>query len=258
MANGDVILRERGVHPLYRADLQTIYSSNSNVTAPPVPRGMLGFIYDAFGYRVFSFRQNVSGSAFAAGELASRGGAGTLNVVSNIDSGSTSTIVEASVWGASPKNVGAIVIVHDNNDAAGGAPEGEYSIVASHTTATLTLDAALPLSVAAAANDDVTLIGLNVVDSQDGDFNVFVCGVSMTAVGDQDFAWFQCNGLHPKVKHSAATCTAGDPVVAGAACVAAFGSDAAPLWVGFQPATHTSDVVSTNSPVVMTLLATHI
>lgn len=247
MAQGDVIWAPQGsALPLAGGDPIQTYQNGKQIAGP----GDLGWSRDAFGkLRMYQMRRNLSGSAMAAGELASK----KRLIVTNLDSGTTLTAVKAATFGTSPLYVGAHVVVHDDAGGAGAAPEGESTIVASHDAATLTFDTGLPLSAALALNDDITVLSLHVVDSADGDFAQFVAGVVMAAPGDGEWGWFQLAGVHPRVIHTAAAVAAGEPVVADAAKVGAFGTDAATLWVGYQVATHAADVVSTKSAVNMSL-----
>ena len=145
--------------------------------------------------------------------------------------------------------------MHDDTGGAGGAPEGEATVVASNTATVVTFEGDLPLSVALASGDDVTLYSPNVIDAADGDFHFTVCGVAMAAVADNGFGWFQFQGVHPRVQHkSTDAVTAGNPVVADTAAVGAHGTDVANLWVGYQMATHGSDALQIQSPVLMSLL----
>lgn len=246
MAANDTLFREAGILPAAHFDLlQADINQRTEI-------GQIAWSRDGFGrLRMFTYRKNVSGSAMAASELASR-----LREVETNQTGTAATS-STGTWVAADDHIGALFIVHDDAGGAGAAPEGEATIVASNTATVVTFESSLPLSTALAANDDVTLFSPKVIDAADGDFCFVVCGVVMaTSVADDYYGWFQFQGVHPRVLHKTTDAgTAGNPVVADAAAVAAFGTDAANLWVGYQMATHGGDALQIKSPVLMSLLA---
>ena len=247
MAANDTLFREGGLLPVAHFDL---VQTESSTQGPRTQIGQIAWMRDGFGkMRLFTYRKNVSGSAFAAGELTSR-----LREVESNQTGTTTTGATGT-WNAADDHIGALFIVHDDTGGAGGAPEGEATVVASNTATVVTFEGDLPLSVALASGDDVTLYSPNVIDAADGDFHFTVCGVAMAAVADNGFGWFQFQGVHPRVQHkSTDAVTAGNPVVADTAAVGAHGTDVANLWVGYQMATHGSDALQIQSPVLMSLL----
>ena len=247
MAANDVLFREGGLLPIGHYDVAQVETS---AQGPRTDIGQIGWMRDKFGrLRLFTYRRNVSGSAFAAGDLVSR-----LREVETNQTGTATTSVTGTL-NAADDHIDALVIVHDDAGGAGAAPEGEASVVETNTATVATFYTDLPLSVALAANDDVTFFSPAVIDAADGDFNFVVCGVSMGAAADNGYGWFQFQGVHPRVQHKTTDAvTAGNPVVADTAAVGAHGSDAANLWVGYQMATHGGDALQIKSPVIMSLL----
>jgi hypothetical protein len=250
MAANDFLFREAGILPVAHLDLIQVESSTQG---PRTELGSVAWFRDKFGYlRMATYRKNISGSAFAASDLVSRKRETETN-----QTGTATT----SLTGAFTANdyVDGIIIIHDDAGAAGGAPEGEATVVASNTATVATFHTDLPLSVALAANDDATMISLHVIDAADGDLNITVCGVAMGAAADGGFGWFQFQGFHPRVQHKTTDAvTAGNPVVADAAAVGAHGTDVANLWVGYQVTTHGGDALQIKSPVVMSLLPVYV
>jgi hypothetical protein len=257
MAALDVIFREGGIMPVAHSDLIQVYT-NANYKHANADKGEIAWMRDKFGHlRCYTFRQNVSGSAFAAGDLTSR----KLEVETNQTGTATTTVVGSFT---ADEHIGALAIVHDDAGAAGAAPEGEASIVASNSATVATLETDLPWSVALASGDDVTLISPNLIDSAANDPNFVVCGVAMGAPADDGWGWFQFQGVHPAAAHTAAAAISGSALKAGAAAVAVFGDATAVVGgtagtgigyvVGYQLAIHGSDVVTTKSPVIMSLL----
>lgn len=213
--------------------------------------GALSFQIDDYGFRVFEYCRNMSGSAVAQGELQKRIADATI---ANITSGTTTSAVTTGLTAGD--YVGRILYVDDNADSAGAAPEGESSPIVANSTTTIQVDPGRPFTVALAANDDLRVISFNHLDdAADGDLASKVKGVAVgkNGVSSKYFGWWQRYGICPDVKHSAASVTSLNPVVAGAACVAAHGSDAVDLHVGTQLGTHTSDSVSLKSPVDLLL-----
>lgn len=257
MATLDTMFREAGILPAAHFDLL-----QADAAAPVPPRtaiGQVAWSRDKFGaMRLFTYRQNVKGSAFAAGDLASR----LLEVETNITAGSTTSAT--GTWNGADDHIGALFIVHDDAGGAGAAPEGEAAIVSANTATVVTLDPNVPLSTSLAANDDVTILSPGLVNSAANDPNFRVCGIAMAAVADNGYGWFQFQGIHPAAKHAASSFISGDALKAGTAVVETFGTATAVVGgtagtgigyvIGYQIAIHTSDLVTTKSPVIMSLL----
>lgn len=224
---------------------------NADHLNPKMKVGALSFQVDDYGFRIFEYCRNMSGSAVAQGELQKR----IADVVeTNVTSGTTTSVTKSG-WTAGDF-VGRILYVDDNDDSAGAAPEGESSPIVANSATIIQVDPGRPFSVAIAASDDVRIVSWNHLDdAADSDLASKVKGVAVgkNGVSSKYYGWWQRYGICPDVIHSAATVTSLNPVVAGAHCVAAHGSDAVDLWVGTQIGTHTSDVVSLKSPVDLLL-----
>ena len=245
MAANDVLFNIAGILPVGHNDV----TLNDPALRPRTDEGQIGWQRDGFSaLRLYTYRKNVKGSAVAKGDLVSR----KLEIETN-QTGTATT----SVTGSFTANDldGAVVIVHDDAGGAGGAPEGEASVVSSNTATVATLETDLPLSVALAANDDVTFLSPKIIASADGDYHFVVCGVAMSAAADDEWGWYQFHGVHPRVQHKTTDAvTAGNPVVSDVSAVGAHGSDVANLWVGYQIATHGGDALQIKSPVMLALL----
>ena len=227
---------------------------NANDLTPSAPVGAVSMVRDAFGLKILVYGRNQSGSAQTQGELAKKVADVT---VSNITSGTTTSFTKAASLTADI-HVGRILHVDDNDDSAGAAPEGECSPIVSNTAAVATVDSNYPFSVALAANDDIRSFtpGWHMTDAADGDLAKECTGVVMASGGLTDgyYGWYQNYGYNPKVLHKNNTAvTSNDPVVADAAAVGPYGSDAVQLWVGYQTGTHAADRASELSPVFMLL-----
>jgi hypothetical protein len=266
MSQGDVIYKERGVFPIYKDDLTTVYSSLTNTVAPPFPESTLAFIYDVYGYRQFNFRQNQQGSTLVLGGCYSR--AKDLGrAVSASALNSTSVVVASTAsFGTAGKFTNAFFVVQDDNGGAGAAPEGESSTVLSHTNTQLNLDPNLPLSTAIGTGDLISVISPKVVNSAANDSAVLVAGLAVTTITNLDWGWFQHMGTFPRAKHSAGAVATQTALIAGAAVLVTFGTATAVVGgtapagagyiVGYQIDLHAADNASTESPVCMTLVPT--
>ena len=250
--NNDLVLNIGSITGL---GMREINGDDVNPYARP---GTIAIIVDAFGPRVLKYCRNVNGSAIPMGELHSYA-SDTQNErttsVANITSGTTTSAVTSGL--TANRHDGMICYVLDDAGAAGAAPEGEASIVADNTTTAITLEADYPYSAALAANDDLELVSTyQVEDSADGDEAWTVAGVALGRYGiaNLNYGWYQVEGV-VNADATAATITQGDPVVAGAVAVAAFGSDGHELWIGTALAGMTSDSVAATALVNLKLFA---
>ena len=242
MAAGDYTLNLGHITGLGMHDI------NGDDAVPQMRPGTIAFVVDAFGYRVLRYCNFKN--AMLQGELASRaGGVNGTTVITDLVSGTTTSATDSGQT-ADLFN-GALFYVHDNADSAGAAPEGEMSVVTTNTASLITLEPDLPMSVAMAVNDDVTIISnWQVQDSADGDLSITVMGV---VIGNQGitsgrYGWVQMEGF-AKALTSAASITTFNPVVSGANLVAEFGTDGQELWIGTSLGTFTSDNVALTLPV---------
>jgi hypothetical protein len=224
---------------------------NADDLEPQYRPGGISFVNDAFGFRIFKYCQNNNGAAVAVGELMSR----PADVaITNIDSGTTTSVTEATGFTAN-FGVGGLLYIDDNDDSAGAAPEGEVGVVIAVTANTVTIDADRPFTVAPAANDEARLVYTHhFEDSADGDLAKDVQGVVMATGGVTNlyYGWLQCYGYHPAVIHSAEAVVANASLEAGAAEVKVL-AGGQEEQVGWQVGTHTADLVTTLSPVYLQL-----
>lgn len=245
MAQGDYVFRLSHLTGMGMSGI------NANDSTPAMQPGHICFVQDAFGYKVLKYVRATA--TVAQGSVVSRfGGVNGTTVVSNVTSGSTTTAGKAATWTANAE-VGALFYVHDNDDSAGAAPEGEISVVAANTAALLTLDASLPLSVAVAANDDVTTVANYQAEaSADGDLSVTCLGVvaGKDGITSGNYGWAIMEGV-TKAKATTNAITTFNPVVCGTGCIDAFGSDGQELWVGTSLGTYASDNAALTLPVRM-------
>lgn len=228
MANtNDLFLGLGHLIPIGSSDLK------SDDKVPTYARGQLSFIRDAFGARVFRYMRNRTASATAVGELMAR----TANTtITNITSGTTTSITKTAAGWTVDAFKEDILFFDDVDASAGAAPEGELGVIVSNTATVIQIDGKRPFSAAAAVNDDFIVYSLfQWKDAADGDLGRDVFGICMAIVSTLYYGWLQCYGYCPDAVHTTAAVTAGDPVVAGAAAIAAFGTDGQELWIGWSP-----------------------
>lgn len=250
--NADLVFRLSSITGLGMREI------NGDDADPYARPGTIAIVVDAFGPRILKYCRNVNGSAITMGELHSYA-SDAQNIrttsISNITSGTTTSAVTTGL--TADRHDGMICYVLDDAGGAGAAPEGEASIVANNTTTAITLEADYPYSAALAANDDLMLVSTyQVEDSVDGDEAFTVAGVAVGNAGitNLSYGWYQVEGV-VNADASAATIATGDPVVAGANVVAAFGTDGHELWVGTALAGMTSDSVAAAALINLKLFA---
>lgn len=227
-------------------------------TTPVSRPGTVAWVMDAFGPKIVKYVKNISNSTMAVAELIGLDGDGAnviTTTISNITSGSTTSAVTTGL--TADDHIGKICFVLDNADTAGTAPEGEMSIVGDNTTTTITLDRDYAYTVALAVNDDLELVTTyQVVDAADGDEGWTVTGVVAAQDGilDNAYGWVVQEGMTP-AKMTTNAITEGDPIVAGAAVIDAFGSDGQELFVGIAGASGSTDEALAHIPAIMKLFA---
>ncbi|HSE57600.1 MAG TPA: hypothetical protein VLA99_02770 [Nitrospiraceae bacterium] len=229
---------------------------NSDSATPLAKEGTVAFVTDAFGPRILKYCKALN--ATAKGELMAycSDGANVISTsVANITSGTTTSAVTSGL--TADRHNGMICFVLDNADSAGAAPEGEMGIVADNTATAITLDPAYPLSTALAVNDDLELIATyQVEDAADGDEAWTVAGIVLgkDGISASQYGWVQQFGVTPAL-HTTNAIAEGDPVVAGAAVVDAFGTDGQELWVGTALSSCSTDEVLKHLPIKITVWA---
>ncbi len=120
------------------------------------PAGVYKGVY-CIGPCWFVWACNRSGATQSQGALATW----YTRSVDDITSGSTSTVGKTAVAAVADEEVGNYLVIEDNNDAAGGAPEGEAGLIVKNTTALINVvtNAANGLfTVAPAADDDIEAV----------------------------------------------------------------------------------------------------
>lgn len=235
--------------------IPTIGSSlEADDATPGYRKGGITVVTSDAGTAIYQYNRNQSGSAQTQGELAKK----VVDVtVSNITSGTTTGFTKSASLTADI-HVGRWLYVDDNDDSAGAAPETESAPIVSNTADVCVTDSDYPFSAALAANDDIRIFtsGWHVIDAADGDLAKECVGVVVPSAGisSTNYGWYQIYGLNPKTKFKASSAVVtNEPVVADAACVGPYGSDAVQLWVGFAKGTHAADTVSTLGPVMLLL-----
>jgi hypothetical protein len=231
---------------------------NGNHAYPQMEPGTIAWMRDAFGYKVLKYVKNVHASAaLAKGSLQAycSDGANVLTTtVSNITSGSTTHAITSGLTAG--RHAGMICFVLDSAQGTGVAPEGEASIVANNTATRINLEPAYALSVALAANDDLELIGTYQAEAAaDGDEAWTIQGVvaGKDGISAGNYGWVVMDG-YCVANHGTNAISEGDPVVAGAAIVDAFGTDGQELWVGIAAVSTSTDEVVPSTVVKMRLL----
>jgi len=207
---------------------------------PRATPGAISFkISQGYGMQMFKYARNRNGSDVVRGELMSylSEAVGDRNTsVTNITSGSTTSAVTTGL--TANDHDGMLCVVLDNNDVAGGVPEGEIAVVANNSATLITLEADYPLSTALAANDDLELVAtFQFNDSADTDEAWVVMGVVAPAGGiaNGNYGWLHIEGMGPVLYTTAAT-GEGEAIIADVAAVKDGGGGAEPLVVGISPA----------------------
>jgi hypothetical protein len=196
-------------------------------------KGQISFMYDRFGPRIFRYLHNMTGGAILQGELQARAAAVT---VTDATSGTTTSVKKTGAGWTVDAFLDRLLIVTDNADAAGAAPEGEVGVIVDNDAENILVDSARPFSAALAVNDDLSVYSLfDAKDAADSDLASDVFGVPMVDLTDKFWGWFQCFGYCPDARYDTAAVVIGDPVVAAAASLGPFGTDAQELWVGWSP-----------------------
>lgn len=250
LGTSDFFLRPGNLVGMGSADLHADDAEAYRQSKP----GTALFLTDAFGARVLRYVKNLNASALAVGDLVSLV-SDTQNTIStsvaNITSGTTLKAVTSGL--TADKHNGMICYVQDNADSAGAAPEGEWSLVSYNSATEIYVDPQKPYSAALAANDDLELLSVyHVEDSADGDEGWTVAGVACGKDGISvgNYGWVVSHGM-TMAKHTTNAITEGDPIVAGAAVVDAFGTDGQELWVGIAANACSTDETLKHLPVFM-------
>lgn len=215
-----------------------------DLTAAQAP-GRIAFVVDAFGFRVFRYSRTQQSGGQSKGELSARVADVTGTVTAATGELNDVTHLADTTNFTADNEVGKLCVITDDNGGAGAAPEGEVTIVTANTTTQLTLDNSYPFSAAPAVSDTYTDMALNLHDdSADGDLAIDVTGLVMADRTADYWGWQQIYGMNPGAIYTTAAVTGRDPVVADAAALLDFGSDAESLWVGYCPVAVGADLVT--------------
>lgn len=224
---------------------------------------------DAFGPKIFNYIRNLSGSAFAQGDVVRKV---AVLVVSNITSGTVTSATKVAAYtlgtvyvaaGIHPggKHAGMMFHVDDNDDSAGAAPENEVSIVSSNTADVANLDIDFPMTAALAANDDISILtpGWHAEDAVAADLAQNVLGgiITVGGISDGNYGFVQQYGFQPDVKTlaSMAAVTAGTGAIAAANTVDVEASGGIELQVGYFPFGVKTDTARDKAPLFWKLFS---
>jgi len=119
--------------------ISDLHSDNARGAQTARP-GTIAWVVDAFGPRIVKYVKNMVGSTNAVGELMayeSDGANVRSTSITASSAGTTTTIVTTGL--TANDHVDQIAWCVDDAGAAGAAPEGEASVVASNTTTTIKL-----------------------------------------------------------------------------------------------------------------------
>jgi hypothetical protein len=172
--------------------------------------GQQAFFNDQLGSRYAKYCKNISGGVYLQGELVAK--AGNLNgqvVGATLTAGSTTHLLTTAQTAGFHE--GALVYVLDNNDLAGGAPEGEIALARQNTTTRVDLDKKYPLSTALAVSDTVTFQATYCSQKAAGADNAgAVLGTVLPlTVADGAYFWAQQKGRGRVVTITGITVTVG-------------------------------------------------
>lgn len=248
------------------ADLNGDY--NPRVALDEFRPGQIALATDKFGEKIFKYVRNLSGSAFAQGDLVRRV---AVVSVTDITSGTTTsaTLVAGFTLGTvyvlagkhqGGKHVGMMLYCVDNNDSAGAAPENEVSIIENNTADVANVDPDYAFSAALAVNDDLRILspGWHAEDAVAADLAQNTLGIVVGPNGfsDGNYGWVQQHGLCPIANSkNSVTFVAGGAVIAGAAVIDIDAAGGLELAIGYTPFAMTSDSARDKLPCFLTLFS---
>lgn len=212
-------------------------------TTPQETPGIVRWdVHPVWGLRGFTYLKCYQSGGHTAGTVAAYLDPVAIN---NITAGTTFSITTSGL--TADIYVGGILRCLDDAGAAGAAPEGESGIITSNTTTQVVIDTNDAFSVAAAVNDDFTIIvpfGCDTAAANDTAARV--AGVAMTTVAQYSWGWYQFFGINPSVSAIAAGTaipTEESVIVANSGLVTDGAGAAAELRVGQILHALTSDTV---------------
>lgn len=172
---------------------------------------------------------------------------------SNIDSGAVNRINKAAEW-EDEEEVGNMVYILDNADAAGAAPEGQNRYIVKNTAGILYVQ--YNFTVAPAVNDDVEIrSNCMIVPAAIGDDRSQVAGVVISPDGipDNYWGWVGVHGIFPALVVAATAITAGQRLIADTSRLNAAAGPNAFEDLGYAIVGCSADIVSDMIPVKLEL-----
>ncbi|MFQ5757185.1 MAG: hypothetical protein ACE5H7_13995 [Acidiferrobacterales bacterium] len=201
---------------------------------PKMRGGMVSFMNDSFGLRIFKYVRCLNTGGMTKDELMARVALVTGTVTAA--SGETNDTTHLSDTGnfTADNETGKVGMI---NVAGAAAPEGECYIILSNTADTATMDPNYALTAAPASGDTYSHWGLfHGDDAAAGDNKINIHGVLMASPALRDYCWAQMYGFHPQVAVNTATAlTADQAVVAAAVGIDDLAAETEEDWVGWTP-----------------------
>jgi hypothetical protein len=204
----DSFLHPGFIIPIGQADLP------ANDQQPRMAKGMLSFVRDDYGLKIFRYVRNMKAAAAATvqGGLYTR--SATVSVTLGASSGSTTLQLKKVGAFAQDTYVGRVAVMRTNATVGGTAPENEAALIVASTPDLLQLDAARPLTAAPSVGADV----IDIVSIHDfavsaaADLAPNIFGVALVPLTSQYWGFLQGYGYNPII-----ACNAGAAIGAGVA-----------------------------------------
>lgn len=177
-------------------------------------------IDNSFGFRKFKLIRP-DGGAMTIGQIASMEIQQAAAAAAT--SGSLTTLVDTGIGFTASEFAGvfgpAYVLIVNNDDSAGAAPEGDVRLISANTTDTLTV--ATDFAAAVAVSDTYVIIRpFAAEDGVEGDVAAETLGVLLGSIADNSFGWAQYYGFHTGISVAATTAlTAGLGIKHGGSAV---------------------------------------
>ena len=139
------------------SDLERSYTT-TEVLKKYTP-GQLAFTWDPlWGFRIFKLVKNLNGSALTQGQLVANPVCASIG---SVTAGTTTTITTSSLTANDFEY--QMILVTDDADGAGAAPEGEAALCVGNTATTVYLHQDYAFSAAVASGDTVYVLYTNAV-----------------------------------------------------------------------------------------------
>jgi hypothetical protein len=204
--------------------------------SPQTNLGVLSFLSDSFGPRIFRYVRFLQSGGMARGELCDRVAlvTGTVDAPANAINDTTHATDAANFTVGN--EAGKVFQV---NVAAGTAREGQTALIVANTVDILTFDARYPLSAAIVVGDTFSDWGqAHYDDAAAGTNRINIGGIVMGDPAVGEFGWVQVYGFNPAVfvDASGGAPTAGAQGLPGAASVLVKGgAETAEDYLGWFP-----------------------